>query len=163
MKTSEFKKKIEALGFDVETDSKQGVIKVYSDIDCEDYFLSVGSIFVGNLNVKADFLWGEEEYPNAIKLAVDYAFTPLAEREDEPKFYVRIAPSSNDSYSFWLMRKPWIDIDECEFDELNSQYEFTPTTYKQLSDEFHNPEWRPFLRDYDPDNTDVFVPVEDNE
>lgn len=149
MKKSEFKRKIEDLGFHIETD-KYGRVKIFTDIDYDDYFMAIGILDTGDLSVEADSLGETEKYAKAVKLAVDYAFTPLADREDEPHFFVRLFPIR---YS----------INNCMSDDegisTTNANIFTPSTYAEFIR--NHSEWRPFLKDYDPDNADVFVPVED--
>lgn len=153
MKKSEFKRKIEDLGFHIETD-KYGRVKIFTDIDYDDYFMAIGILGTGDLSVEADSLGKTEKYAKAVKLAVDYAFTPLADREDEPRFYVAIAPGK------YLMRQMGEYI-ILGITERNWASGFTPNTYTQTL--LNQPQWGPFLPPYDADNTDVFVPVEEDD
>lgn len=89
MKTIEFKKGIEALGFHVET-HKFNYMQVFTDSDCEDYFLAVGSLGIGDLKVVNEYMGETEKYAKAVKLAVEYVFTPLAERGEPKKYKVHL-------------------------------------------------------------------------
>ncbi|GAX06826.1 hypothetical protein IWT25_02173 [Secundilactobacillus pentosiphilus] len=162
MKTSEFIKKIRELGFKAKVKKANGIF-VFGSGDYWDWFVYVGSETVSDIETNGDNLSGaDDNYAKAVKLAVDYAFTPINEREDEPKFRVAIRPSYYKDMKYY-----YLDLLEAGYanetgkklepiaDELGK--EFTPKSYKGFLEDY--PEWRPFLPDYDPDNLDVFIPV----
>lgn len=156
MKTSEFKKKIEALNFKTYEDEYNLAVR---SCDKEEPFVYVGKRIVGDLETNMKALnYKDNNVKKAVKLAVDYAFTPIKERGDELKFYVRLTPFDPNNYDYWLNDSNHVEV------VIRRKFatQFTVADYCQLL--ANNPEWRPFLHDYDPDNTDVFVPVEaDNE
>lgn len=156
MKTSEFIKNIRELGFSLKNNHE--VIRVYPDNpDWSCWFVEIGNSAKGILTINTDDLdTVNQEHFKAFKLAVDYAFTPIDKREDEPKFKVRLTPLSNSLDSLWIGARN----DDLDVTSWSDAVAFTPTQYHLFPD--NHPEWKPFLHDYDPNNTAVFVPVEDN-
>lgn len=162
MKTSEFKREIEALGFYVET-HKYDYMKIFTDCDYDNYFLAVGSLFIGDLEVENEYLGETEKYAKAVKLAVDYAFTPLKERKDEPKKYA-IRLFSGDTGYLNYNKDTSLCIDTAGIESNWGPYQcfFTEQEYNRIRKNELQAGFT-FLPKFDPDNTDVFVPVEEDE
>lgn len=161
MKKSEFKRKIEDLGFHIETD-KYGRVKIFTDIDYDDYFMAIGILGTGDLSVEADSLGETEKYAKAVKLAVDYAFTPLADREDEPKQYAIHLFSGHYGYLNYDKSKGVLTTTIA--DVWNEAYQCLFT--KEEYNEFREAEMQAgftTLPEFDLENRDVFVPVEADE
>ncbi|GAX06967.1 hypothetical protein IWT25_02315 [Secundilactobacillus pentosiphilus] len=164
MKTSEFLKEVKSLGFSAFVDEQKYVyvsIQSYGD----DWFICVGNDCTGNIDIDAGYFKNNgEDFEKITKLAVDYAFTPVSEREDEPKFCVAVSPSYYKDESVWYLgsRKAGYANEtgksiEWYGTEGACAHEFTPKSYAKFLKDY--PEWRPFLPDYDPDDRDRFVPV----
>lgn len=165
MKTSEFIKEVKSHGFVIRFDEEKYIyisIKTRSD----DWFICVGNDFTGDIDIDAAYFKNNgEHFEKVTKLAVDYAFTPVAEREDEPKFVVAVSPSYYKDESVWYLgsRKASYANEtgksiEWYGTEGAYAHEFTPKSYAKFLKDY--PEWRPFLPDYNADNTNIFVPVE---
>jgi hypothetical protein len=169
MKTSEFKriiKNCELYTGDLDAASRISL----GDSDFGNYdvaYISPNDQWI--FSIQPCFCHIKPKYIHTVWQAIfDYAATPIAEREDEPKFCVAVSPSYYKDEGVWYLssRKAGYANEsgksiEWGASEGANAHEFTPKSYVKFLKEF--PEWRPFLHDYDPDNTDVFVPVEDNE
>lgn len=90
MKTSEFIKKIKALGYGHVHRKNRGVILVKRN---EYTLVTVETKKVNHL----DSNYGIEIPTNLFSLVVDYATTPVKDREDEPEYYLRILIRGFDS------------------------------------------------------------------
>ena len=159
MKTSEFIKKVEDLGLIVEPErsmmsDESAVLNCMHIYRHGDRFpiASVGIDQAYEIDTVQTNFENDSETASASlwKLLIDCVGTPIAERKDEPHFFVRLFPIR---YS----------INNCMSDDegisTTNDNIFTPSTYAEFIR--NHSEWRPFLKDYDPDNADVFVPVED--
>lgn len=167
MKTSEFIEGVEKLDFYILGGYKiNGIIGVavnssrrpFLEVDLN----SFGDVIVKPENYQEFDVVIQGKVKRMINSGVELAFTPINKREDEPKFRVAIRPSYYKDMKYY-----YLDLLEAGYanetgkklepiaDELGK--EFTPTSYKDFLEDY--PEWRPFLPDYDPDNTDVFIPV----
>jgi len=82
MKTSEFKRKIEAFGLEV--DEHKNVLQVRDSFGAR--YASINRMYSESLNLNTGRLY-------LIKLCIEYAETPVSEREDEKKYRVRIPDS----------------------------------------------------------------------
>lgn len=151
MKTSEFKriiKNCELYTGDLDAASRISL----GDSDFGNYdvaYISPNDQWI--FSIQPCFCHIKPKYIHTVWQAIfDYAATPIAERKDEPHFFVRLFPIR---YS----------INNCMSDDegisTTNANIFTPSTYAEFIR--NHSEWRPFLKDYDPDNADVFVPVED--
>lgn len=153
MKTSEFKriiKNCELYTGDLDAASRISL----GDSDFGNYdvaYISPNDQWI--FSIQPCFCHIKPKYIHTVWQAIfDYAATPIAEREDEPKFYVRLSPkNSNDNCTWLTPLGNWTT-------KQNLPGIFTPSSYPAFLEAF--PEWRPFLPDYDPDDKDRFVPVE---
>jgi hypothetical protein len=165
MKTSEFKKVVNnsdfciQSGFDISDDHTPNVISVKQN-PLNQAFLTIDLNHIGDIIVRPDLYPSSNsldirKVKKVVQAGVQLAFTPIEEREDEPRFLVAIAPGK------YLMRQMGEYI-ILGITERNWASGFTPNTYTQTL--LNQPQWGPFLPPYDANNTDVFVPVEeDNE
>ncbi|GAX05428.1 hypothetical protein IWT25_00732 [Secundilactobacillus pentosiphilus] len=154
MKTSEFIKKVEQLGFYVivQDDAVYVMISRFN----KHWIMRIGNDFCGYIQADFNEVEWKYDFKALYELAVDYAFTPIKERGDEAKFYVRLSPQNIYDNCSWLSPLGnWVTNQN----QLQPGI-FTPTSYSAFLNAF--PEWQPFLPDYDSENRDVFVPVEDD-
>lgn len=169
MKTSEFIKKVEDLGLIVEPERSM-MSDESAILDCMHIYRHSDSFPVTSVGIdktyeidtlKSNFEGcSEADRANLWKLLIDYAGTPIEQRKDELKFYVRILTGNNG----WLN---WND----ETGELgtNTRYDheqwhadFTEKQYNQFRNRQSALGFKT-LPEYDPDNTNIFVPVEEDE
>jgi len=157
MKTSEFIEKVnDKAGIHAERE-ENGEIYIYDStlsVKQSEFFIGIGAD-LGNISIDSfQTSLENNELKKLYMLAVNYAFTPLNEREDEPRFKVRTAPVGSIQH-YYLCKTEYGYHDTIDVENATT---FTQESYNQYKSDY--PEWRPFLQDYDPDNTDVFVPVE---
>ncbi|GAX04101.1 hypothetical protein IWT140_01738 [Secundilactobacillus pentosiphilus] len=158
MKTSEFIKKVTALGFNAFTDEDR---YVYVSIQSArgDWFICVGNDFTGDIDIDAVYFKNNgESFKKVTKLAVDYAFTPIKEREDEPKFYVHLFTGGN-GWLNWNDETGELGVNTKEdFEHWHSQFteqQYIKFQYKQeVSGHYALP-------DYSLNKAKIFVPVEE--
>lgn len=164
MKTSEFKKVVNnsdfciQSGFDIPDDYTPNVISVKQN-PLNQAFLTIDLNHIGDIIVRPDLYPSSNsldirKVKKVVQAGVQLAFTPIEEREDEPKFRVKVMPKTEDYSARYLSDFNTHTI------YMDKHSAFTPTGYAEFLK--HHPEWRPFLQYYDPDNTDIFVPVEEN-
>lgn len=159
MKYSEFKKQIEKLGLGI-TEGKDCIY--ISTPECNDGFLAVFKNRMGIVNFNSIYA-GSLSTRNLSKIlnsAIKLSRTHFDEREDEPKFYVKLTPDTGHQYPNWL-RKENVFADVVSGLPNENGCVFDKSSYSELIEQ--HPEWRPFLLDYDANNTDVFVPVKDGD
>ncbi|MBC6163324.1 hypothetical protein HB999_07565 [Listeria booriae] len=92
MKTSEFKQAIEEMGFI--TTNERGHVFVYlnkshKDIEWSAASVRVDRIFGFKMFIKHDVKISEEKKRNLAELLFEYASTPLDEREEPKKYYIK--------------------------------------------------------------------------
>ncbi|MCH5463219.1 hypothetical protein HC026_11010 [Lactobacillus sp. LC28-10] len=156
MKTSEFIHQASKIGFRAGVNEMGYVCVLSKDSDDPNWFICIGKGATGDLSIDSIYLENQgEDFAKVMKLAIDYAFTPLAEREDEPKFRVKIFPESEITSASFLNKDGSLN------NGTPDDSVFTCNEYFCFIAE--HPRLAPFLHDYDPDNTDVFVPVEEDE
>lgn len=139
MKTKEFISKMNEVA-GTKIDSLNTGIKIYN-LDGEtvgwvsiDYF---GAVDTSYKNL--DTMKNKNEI---VKLLFDYALTPLDEREDEPKFRIRMMPKEMDFESYLNQHKRNKGIFLSSLDETdNVQTVFTKSEYNKLQQEYS--EWLP--------------------
>lgn len=85
MKTSEFVKRVRNLGFDVVEETTNGL--TYCKVYC-------GFLMAAVSTVEQGVIWLGTTSMDLIKLCIEYAETPLSEREEEKK-YIVILPDPN--------------------------------------------------------------------
>lgn len=162
MKTKEFIRKAKELGYRVRDDGDYLYINKLG-VPYYEWILLIEKN-TSNFDFKATKT--DKKQPNlapVMKLLVDYVLTPIDERADEDRFYVKLMPETSDSYPFYLFqtKENMLDSIEIDNDSLGTSYEFTKISYSEAID--NNTEWRPFLPVYNSEDTDVFIPVEDGE
>lgn len=164
MKYSEFKKMMDDYGVRIERSTFVDRLYVYLPDKCDtQHFISVDTDIVDSAYIDLGNAQGYEipQILDIAKLAFILARTPLAERGEEPRFYVKLEPETVDRNSNWLYQgkdgtvTSWISSSPRP--RIN-EFTFDKSSYKKLLHD--NPEWRPFLPKYDPENIDIFVPVE---
>ena len=175
MKTSEFKKVVNnsdfciQSGFDIPDDYTPNVISVKQN-PLNQAFLTIDLNHIGDIFVRPDLYPSSNsldirKVKKVVQAGVQLAFTPIEEREDEPRFVVAVSPSYYKDESVWYLgsRKASYANEtgksiEWYGTEGACAHEFTPKSYAKFLKDY--PEWRPFLPDYNADNTNIFVPVE---
>lgn len=169
MKTSEFIKKVEDLGLIVEPERSM-MSDESATLDCMHIYRHGDSFPVTSVGIdqayeidtlKTNFeSYSETDSAKLWKLLIEFAATPIADRKVEPTFYVRILTGNNG----------WLNWNE-ETGELgaNTRYDhekwhagFTEKQYNQFRN-MQSALGFKTLPAYDPDNKDVFVPVEVDE
>ena len=102
MKTKEFIKRVEELGYKVR--------KVYSQIEIMSQGLTVATVSTKRMYVIKSFCFVDVEWKNQDKLfdlIIEYAKTPIDERKEEKKYYLRHLYEK----TFWRFPEdPMIDI-----------------------------------------------------
>ncbi|GAX04100.1 hypothetical protein IWT140_01737 [Secundilactobacillus pentosiphilus] len=157
MNIKQFKEAAKNLGFSVSDfpGLDANVYKDYKEAAQSCLVLQVSNEKFGKINTYFDeFNRLPQNTTELYKLAVDYSMTPLKDRNDEPKFFVRLAPEDDEAPTCWLSKfggGHWTH-------EVGKDSWFTPESYYDFVEKY--PKWKPFLKKYDPDNKDVFVPLE---
>lgn len=156
MKNKEFKNQIEQLGYGIGVNSNNK--------------LEIVSGYYVLVEVSKSEMYGITTFPKSLNelplaerhklmnVAIKYIRTEVKDREDEPKFYVKLTPDTGHQYPNWL-RKENVFADVVSGSPNENGCVFDKSSYSELIEQ--HPEWRPFLLDYDANNTDVFVPVTD--
>lgn len=167
MKTSEFKNQIVRLGLKFRT-GDFNIYVVGRPSRFEDWFVGVNRNHIGIIAVDSDYMDGtDSDYAAAIKIAVDYAFTPIAEREDKPKFFVHLI-----DYKFgylamttgqWGIKPSLVldtkdSVDDDGYNLNDNQAVFTELEYNKIRKYEFNKGY--VLPEYDRQNTAMFEPVE---
>jgi hypothetical protein len=161
MKTFEFIKKTEMLGFYVVCQDDAIYVRI-SGLN-KHWIMRIGNEYCGD--IKADFndvKW-KFDFKALYELAVDYAFTPIEEREDEPKKYA-IRLLSGDTGYLNYNKDTSLCIDTAGIESNWGPYQcfFTEQEYNRIRKNELQAGFT-FLPKFDPDNTKVFVPVEDED
>ena len=152
MKTSEFIKEAEKLGFSVVVQEDAVYVRIFGFN--KHWIMRIWNDFCGYIRANFSEVPWKYDFKALYELAIEYAFTPIDERKNEPRFKVKLTPLSNSFDSLWIGARD----DDLDVTSWLDAVAFTPAQYHLFPD--NHPEWKPFLHDYDPDNTAVFVPVE---
>ena len=129
MKTNEFKKQVSELGF------KALASNIYMTVYNDKYdiigMISVGCPFVVDTDQSKFLSLSAQDRKGLLKLLVEYAETPLDEREDEKKYYVKVFNSFEGFlyvYEDCVMLSARVDDSRGQFtqediDELKQRYD----------------------------------------
>lgn len=173
MKTSEFKKKIAALGMTIEEHDSINPGSAQGECHSMCLVTQGGLAPVASVETKRTFgidtKWrlfedlSDNLQKDIYKLLVEYAATPIAEREDEPKKYA-IRLLSGDTGYLNYNKDTSLCLDTAGIESNWGPYEcfFTEQEYNRIRKNELQAGFT-FLPKFDPDNTDVFVPVEDED
>ena len=144
MKTKEFTKKMKELGYDVSREDYTSV--KYTEVSktyvyYNGYAIGTKTIAtISETEVKSlDFdniNYDDNQYDLA-KLIVEYAETPLAEREDEKKYYVKVFKGDMGYLNVECDTSEFITSDREQDNEYKS--EFTGTEIEQLKQRYDIP------------------------
>ena len=147
MKTKEFISKMDDVAGHA-TASSEG-IHIYNFDGKKVGWVSIDDFGVVDTSyIELDNMKNKEE---VVKLLFGYALTPLGEREDELKFYVRMIPK--DSIGNWDVYLNLNKEDSCIFvddscDDSNAQTIFTKSEYDKLQKKYSK--WLPVFDKDDP-------------
>ena len=147
MKTKEFISKMDNVEGVQNSVASRGIIYVYGFDGAELGEVSIDDFgAVDTSDVAFGAMKNKEEF---VKLLFDYALTPLSEREDELKFWVRMLPikSGFNTYLNQDKRNKGIFLEEP--DEINGiQTIFTKSEYDKLQQKYRD--WLPKFDEKDP-------------
>ena len=146
MKTKEFIEKVEELGFDVEVKSIDDFIKIEHKIVIRNKENKcVVSALWTEKNYEFDNRWEsftkltEETKKQLFDLLVEYSTTPIKEREEEKKYYLKHKFIQNEVYSFHLNYKMKDKFYTINNDIENYEYKtkFTKQEIEELKEKFN--------------------------
>ena len=134
MKTSEFIKRVEELGYEVDNISFPTVLCIVAGKD-----VWMASVETNVLN-KVDTRYDATNIPSELfDLLVEYVKTPLEDREEEKKYYIRpkgMCLGNNYSMVYWIEDEIW-----GEEPQVNQSEDYQSTfTLKELEELGINPE-----------------------
>jgi len=143
MKTKDFISKMNEVAGDVKALSGTG-IHIYNLAGEKVGWVSINEFGVVDMSYTSlDTMKNKEKI---VKLLFEYALTPLNEREDEPKFGVRMLVNYDNFLNQDRRNK---DIFLAEPDETdNRKTIFTKSEYEKLQQKYHN--WLPKFDENDP-------------